>query len=62
MVFFHQNIGTAKPTERYDIPPYHVDSFPGFDAQRHKSSAAGRRSGGLPGYVTEMEDEHERPM
>lgn len=34
MVFFHQNIDTAKPTERYDIPPYHVDSFPGFDAQR----------------------------
>lgn len=31
MVFFHQNIDTAKPTEGFEIPPYHVDGFPGFD-------------------------------
>ena len=27
-----------------------------------KVSGAGTASAGLPGYVTEMEDEHERPM
>lgn len=28
MVFFHRNTETAKPTEGFDIPPYHVESFP----------------------------------
>ena len=33
MVFTHKNTDTAVPTSGFEIPPYHVESFPGYSPE-----------------------------